>query len=414
MAFSFNEFPNTNFYDSDLRELIAMYKKLSEAYDEIVAEFTEVKEVVAACNADVADVKVRMTTMETTIANVKAQMDVLEENILRAVNNTVDTKLSALEKTVYQSITSMETKVDKQLSDLMVEVTSISSQLRTEMADIRTLIETNLIESKRYTDGKSNLLEIKIANNYNENIRYTDAIYNNAVEYTDIEIDKVEEQIKEIKTDQTSVVDPTDEVFKPTQEAINNMFYNLKCWALRAIAQHRYAITADEYDGLEITAWEYDFMGKWYCKERFQVRDWVLEKVNDVLDGFDTIVTEVNTKVQQLNRRMDDELQAYSPLSGLTVKLRDLCYEMVAIIRTQALTADEYDTLGITADDFDNNSYLNAYIYDWFGKMIFFNQEYVFTAEEYDAKEIIAVTYDVFGLTAIEYDTNGKLLLARA
>ena len=41
MSFSNFEFPNTNFYDSDLRELISMYKKLVKDYNSIKAEIDQ-------------------------------------------------------------------------------------------------------------------------------------------------------------------------------------------------------------------------------------------------------------------------------------------------------------------------------------------------------------------------------------
>ena len=43
MSFSNFEFPNTNFYNSDLRELISMYKKLVKEYDDILEQLNELK-----------------------------------------------------------------------------------------------------------------------------------------------------------------------------------------------------------------------------------------------------------------------------------------------------------------------------------------------------------------------------------
>ena len=68
MSFSNFEFPNTNFYDSDLRELISMYKKLVKEYDDILEQLNELKTNIGSIvdeylDADLGEFKAELLTI---------------------------------------------------------------------------------------------------------------------------------------------------------------------------------------------------------------------------------------------------------------------------------------------------------------------------------------------------------------
>ena len=370
MSFANFEFPNTNFYNSDLRELIAMYKKLVEDYESIK---TMVDECVSGYDILVADnkeIRQRMTAIETAMSQ-------LEKNIIAEVNATVDAKVGS-------AVEYLENENQKLVSEVATYVANINMQIN---------------ELTKYVNNSINGFEKKLADTTGVLKTYSDSGDKKVVEYVDEETEKIEQQIKDIKIYQGEIIDPVDEQQKSIQDTANNMFYNLKSWALRAVDFSRVGITAEEYDKIGISAWSYDFLAKWYVREKKNIVEQVMKIVNGLNDRIDYVIDLV-----------DSRTKAYSPLSGRFVQLRDLCYELAQLIRGEALEAVEYDSIGITAEDYDGKE-ITAYVYDWFGRLVLTLGDFAITASDYDSLQLTALEYDMIGMTAIVYDYQAYRVL---
>ena len=93
-------------------------------------------------------------------------------------------------------------------------------------------------------------------------------------------------------------------------------------------------------------------------------------------------------------------------MSGKVITLKDLVYGFTEILRTEAITAAEYDTLELPVEDYENRS-LTAYVYDWYGKPFLTSVTTSLTALEYELLGLTADDYDMLQLTAIQYDMYG-------
>ena len=93
-------------------------------------------------------------------------------------------------------------------------------------------------------------------------------------------------------------------------------------------------------------------------------------------------------------------------MSGKVITLKDLVYGFTEILRTEAITAAEYDALELTVEDYENRS-LTAYVYDWYGKPFLTSVTTSLTALEYELLGLTADDYDMLQLTAIQYDMYG-------
>lgn len=106
-------------------------------------------------------------------------------------------------------------------------------------------------------------IKIEIENQYNEITSETDLkianvteqlqglVYNatnEAKSYTNVEIAKLQQQIDNIILGQIEVYDPTSGTKTDLQTALNNIYDSSR----------EFALTADEYDGLDLTATVYD------------------------------------------------------------------------------------------------------------------------------------------------------------
>lgn len=370
MSFANFEFPNTNFYNSDLRELISMYKKLVEDYDSIKAMVEESVQDYDSLIADNKEIHQRMDSIET-------KMSQLEKTIVSEVNALVDSKISS-------AVEYLEDENQK----LVQEVATYVANINMEISGLRT-----------YVNKVINNMDKKLADTTGVLKTYSDSGDKKILEYINEETDRIEQQIKDIKIYQGEIIDPVDEVQKSVQDTVNNMFYNLKSWALRAVDFSRVGITAEEYDKIGISAWSYDYLAKWYVREKRKVLEHAMKLVNGLNDRIDYVIDLI-----------DSRTRAYSPVSGRFVQLKDLCYELAQLMRGEALEAVEYDSIGITAEEYDDKE-ITAYVYDWFGRLVLTLGDFAITASDYDSLQLTALEYDMIGMTAIVYDYQAYRVL---
>ena len=85
---------------------------------------------------------------------------------------------------------------------------------------------------------------------------------NQANAYTDAKIAQVEEEIEQISVGAISVYDPTTGLYSPLQVVIDNLYSAGRTDALTATEYDALDLTATAYDAYLLTAFEYDQHGK--------------------------------------------------------------------------------------------------------------------------------------------------------
>lgn len=80
--------------------------------------------------------------------------------------------------------------------------------------------------------------------------------------YTDSVASRLEEEIQQISIGQISLFDPTTGVYSPLQIVIDNLYNSSREDALTATEYDALELTATAYDGYELTAQEYDQSAK--------------------------------------------------------------------------------------------------------------------------------------------------------
>lgn len=80
--------------------------------------------------------------------------------------------------------------------------------------------------------------------------------------YTDAVASQLEHQIEEISIGQISLFDPTTGLYSPLQVVVDNLYTLGRTDALTATEYDALELTATTYDGEELTAFEYDQNGK--------------------------------------------------------------------------------------------------------------------------------------------------------
>lgn len=145
--------------------------------------------------------------------------------------------------------------------------------------------------------------------------------------YIDSEIAKLQSQIPEITS--VMVYDPTTGKLMPIQQALDNIYTNIRCCALTASEYDSLQLTASEYDDYELTAYQYDCCGWRYLWPREEI-GWM-----------------------------------FSPFTGEWTQIKYVVSMLAQLHRTDSPTAQEYDDSEFTATEFDTVLSPTAYEYSW-------------------------------------------------
>lgn len=213
--------------------------------------------------------------------------------------------------------------IDGQIANLQQQVGGVMTQVNNALelynkqvqaslaettANLTTFVSSQLLTLRKYIDGQDAAL-------YSE-IRY--------------QIELLKNSLPDLTT--VLVVSPYTGQLVTIQQAIDELWNNLRVYALTADEYDSQQWTAEEYDNFKLTAFEYDYYAKEYIYN-------------------------------------DPRFYMFSPWSGEKVFYQDIITRLVALHRTNAIAAQEYDNLDLTATTYDDKD-ITAYEYDWNGHSI--------------------------------------------
>ena len=184
----------------------------------------------------------------------------------------------------------------------------VKGELAETTANLTTFVNTQLLSLRKYVDGQDAAI-------YSE-IRY--------------QIELLKNSLPDLTT--VLVVSPYTGQLVTIQQAINELWNNLRVYALTADEYDSQQWTAEEYDNFKLTAFEYDYFAKEYIYE-------------------------------------DPRFYMFSPWTGKRVFYQDVIMKLVELHRTNAITAQAYDNLNLTATSYGGKA-ITAYNYDWNGKTL--------------------------------------------
>lgn len=170
--------------------------------------------------------------------------------------------------------------------------------------------------------------------------------------------------------------------------------------------------------------------------------------LNNIYSDLTKLDTEIDTKIKSAMQKILYDVEqlligysiyVISPVSGKKTTIQNALNEIYEATALNALTALEYEQLGLNAENYDNHM-ITANDYDRKSRFIFLKELYfsaispftglketccdivneivnylktdkAITATEYDALSLSASDYDNKNITAYNYDWNGKQVL---
>ena len=155
--------------------------------------------------------------------------------ILKKLNSMIE-QLNSNTKFIEEYSGKIE-EIEAEVASLREEMTTFENQITLEISnrfaqitiELQAMIATTLIQANAYTDGKFAVLE---------------------------------EEIRQIVAGQITIYDPTTGIVSPLQTVIDNLYGSTREEALTASEYDALELTATTYDGYDITAFNYDKYGK--------------------------------------------------------------------------------------------------------------------------------------------------------
>lgn len=153
------------------------------------------------------------------------------------------------------SNTSFIENYDGRITELETEITV----LRKEIEDFEAKVETDFeeLEESLIATINSRLVEIRT-----ELLGLLATYRAESKAYTDTKIAQVEQEIDQILIGQITLRDPTTGLISPLQTVVDNLYDTTREEALTASEYDALDLTATAYDGYNLSAFDYDYYGK--------------------------------------------------------------------------------------------------------------------------------------------------------
>lgn len=352
MAFGISEFPSTNDYDSDLREMIKLYKEMSTKYDKFVVTVADL-ELKWSQLDDKIDKAVAEGVTNATQEIIR-QVNVIVEDLQDQVNNDLainKTQMDALNAKVDSTVQSLNQRMDaivEALDDALAELERVESEVDAKIAE----------EIGKY-DGEIN---DKIDN-------MTNGMW--------AAIEDLRTKLNNITDEYPPVTNPITGAKQELDVVLNQMWYWMRVYAITCLEFDSLGLAAKQFDDLGITCIEFDNFSKLYLTKAFCniMRNPVSGKIDTVANSIYSV----------------DRNTAIDAYSAVTFDAFDN-------------TAGEIDAMSLTAYEID---YLGAlhmcpmqFAYPIADNVYKFNHTYQFTASD-DGFEASYITHIVVGVDEI-------------
>lgn len=189
-----------------------------------------------------------------------------------------------------------------------------------------------LSNAKQYTNEEVTKLQAVVANNLVVLTNLINSKDNATRAWVTMQIQQLKDWI-ERQGCTVYVTNPITGLLDTVQGTFDSFYNEFNYWGLTALEYDQLNLTAEEYDNKNLTARQYDRYARKYLWK-------------------------------------DNDLYMFHPVTGEVVFYKNVIDFLVALHRTEGVTATKYDDQNITAENYDLLN-MTAYEYDWNAKHYF-------------------------------------------
>lgn len=353
--------------------------KMYRVKNDTLTEIRKIREDIRADNADTANrikallEKDRVERMQE-LAKMTAKMDYEVGSVkaeMRALQMAVNSELADFKELVYTLITEIKNELNENIGKVWNAVDALT---------------INIDSLEEYTDNRFTMERERTNALLNE---FERIVYDGLKQKVDISeyekaISELEDAIKNIDVNTSVVFNPVNLKDTSVNEALQDVYDSIiKPWALTAGEYDALQITAEKYDKLQLTAQQYDTLGKWYLnikpallkhvhRDIKRLREYVDAQVSDIIKKHNADIVqvckridEIEIKVSTIEKEVRDSTHMNSPFTGKTENIRDVILQLTSEVqKVNGATAGAYDSLNITAGEYEAKQ-VTAHEYDW-------------------------------------------------
>lgn len=230
---------------------------------------------------------------------------------INAINGFTD----AYKQYTNEKVEALKIYVDNLNADIYKHITEVEKNIRQDMNAKDTELDEKINKVQADLLERINTLNILI---YKLNAETR--------EYIDSEVTKLYEYIKLYVPNNIQVLNPVKGYYTSLNQALSDMYDNLRYYALTCSEFDSLNLTCTEFDGLFLSCTEFDLYGA----KKF---------------------------------RVDSNLYMHNPFTGEYVFYQDVIYQLAELHFNNPITAREFDALLLTVAEFEAKA-LSAYIFD--------------------------------------------------
>ena len=237
--------------------------------------------------------------------------------VIKNLNDLEENLPSYVKQAIDEALGGWEERIEAQFAEQNARIAAAEKKIDASVAEMQAQLDAAIREMEQTINAQLNALYLILVNGINANRAYIDS-----------QISLLKAEFPDLST--VYVVSPVDGQLVKIQDCVNDMYNVLRYGALTAAQYDALQLTAKEYDDKSLTAFTYDMYG--LCEL------WSYLNVH----------------------------RMHSVTTGEIVAIPAGVYQLTDKVRTNGLTATAYDTKELTASVYDGKG-VTAYNYDWSG-----------------------------------------------
>lgn len=222
-------------FDQEI-DYFTILSQLRGKINETITLIDELESEVTSMSSEFESIKSRLTAVETKLDTIEAELKAY-----------IDEQLDGVEERLDEKFTAYKAEIDAEIVELIADLTRFKAEIESEITDF----DTRLDQFNDY-----------MINRFQELTNYVNSTEEALRALLQVEIDDLQNQIDNLVFELPDIYNPVEGVDTSIQQAILDLYNLAQSDAITAQEFDALEITAQEFDALQITARDFDLHAK--------------------------------------------------------------------------------------------------------------------------------------------------------
>lgn len=222
-------------FDQEI-DYFTILSQLRGKINDTITLIDELESEVTSMSSEFESIKSRLTAVETKLDTIEAELKAYIDEQLAGVEERLDEKLEAY-----------KAQIDAEIVELIADLNRFKSEIESEITDF----DTRLDQFNEY-----------MINRFQELTNYVNSTEEALRALLQMEIDDLQTQIDNLVFELPDIYNPVEGINTSIQQAVIDLYELAQSDAITAAEFDALEITAAEFDALQITARDFDLHAK--------------------------------------------------------------------------------------------------------------------------------------------------------